>query len=91
MIQYTSSLPETLYLNELTRLCAREDDIEGESTPQYKKKMLYEHRPSEAWFPSCGILMIKENAQSVYLEFPFRHYSRLLGPYFLPLRLTGAV
>jgi hypothetical protein len=26
-----------------------------------RKKMLYEHRPSEVWFPSYGFLTIKEN------------------------------
>jgi len=42
--------------------------IEGESPPQYKKKMLCECRSSEAWIPNYGFLNIKENAQSVHLE-----------------------
>jgi hypothetical protein len=34
---------------------------EGESTPQYKKRILNEHRPSNAWFPSYRPLLVKEN------------------------------
>ena len=33
---------------------------EDESTTEYKKNILYEHRPSEAWFLSSGLLMIKK-------------------------------
>jgi hypothetical protein len=33
---------------------------EGESTPQHKRKVLYEHRPSEAGFPAKGLLVIKK-------------------------------
>jgi hypothetical protein len=45
---------------------------EGESIPKYKKKILYEHRPSAARFSSFSLLMIKD-VQSVHLEFPYRH------------------
>jgi hypothetical protein len=45
---------------------------EGESTPQYKEKMFCERRPSEAWFPPCDLLNIKENAQSVHLGLQHR-------------------
>jgi hypothetical protein len=41
---------------------------EDNSAPQYGKKMFYECRPSEVWFPSNDILKIKENAQSAQLE-----------------------
>jgi hypothetical protein len=36
---------------------------EGESTPQYKKVIFYEHRPSEVWLLGYGLQRIKENAQ----------------------------
>jgi hypothetical protein len=42
-----------------------------------RKKKLYEHSPSIAWFPCYGLLNIKENVQIVNLEFPFRHCRRL--------------
>jgi hypothetical protein len=32
-----------------------------------QEKMFHEHTPSEQWFPSYGLLKIKENAQSVRL------------------------
>jgi hypothetical protein len=32
---------------------------DDESTPQYKKKTPYERRPSAAWFPIYGLLMVK--------------------------------
>jgi hypothetical protein len=38
----------------------------------YRNKMLYEHRPSEAWFLSYILLRIEENAQSVYFELQHR-------------------
>jgi hypothetical protein len=38
---------------------------EGESTPQEKTKEYYENRPSEAWFPSYGLMKMKENAQGL--------------------------
>jgi hypothetical protein len=41
-----------------------------------EEKNLYEHRPSAAWFPSSRLLMIKENVQSVHLEFPCRYGRR---------------
>jgi hypothetical protein len=37
-----------------------------------RKKVFYEHGPSEAWFSSYGLLEIKENAQSVHLELQCR-------------------
>jgi hypothetical protein len=40
------------------------------------KKILYEHSPSAAWSPSYGLLMVKENAQNVHLNFPCRHCRR---------------
>jgi hypothetical protein len=33
---------------------------DGESTPQYEKKMFYEHRPAEAYFPNYGLLKIEK-------------------------------
>jgi hypothetical protein len=42
------------------------------STPQYKKEILCEHRPSKACFPSYSLLNIKENAQSAHLDFSCR-------------------
>jgi hypothetical protein len=36
---------------------------EGKSTPQYKTKIFYEYRASEAWFLIYGFLSIKENVQ----------------------------
>jgi len=50
---------------------------EGDSTPQYKKKMSCENRPSEAYFRrflSYDLLETKENAQRVNLE----HLCRVL-------------
>jgi len=42
---------------------------------------------SEVW-----LLMIKENVQRIHLELPCRRGRRkLMGHYFLPLRLTEAV
>jgi hypothetical protein len=32
---------------------------EGESIPEYKKKIVYEHVPSEAWFLSYSLLRTK--------------------------------
>ena len=49
---------------------------EGEFTRQCKNNIVYEHRPSEVWFPSYGLLRIKESAQSVHIEFPCRHFRR---------------
>jgi hypothetical protein len=34
---------------------------EHESTQQSKITFLYEHRPSDAWLPSYGLLIIEEN------------------------------
>jgi hypothetical protein len=45
---------------------------EGESTPQYKTKFLYENWSSDSWFPSYGLLTIKENVH----EFPCRRGRR---------------
>jgi len=57
-----------------------------------EKKLLYEHRTSEEWVPNYGLLNIKARAQSLHLEFPCKHGNRkVLWPYFLPTRLTGAV
>jgi len=44
---------------------------------------MYEHRLSEALFPSCGLLAIKENLQNVHAGIAG---DRLLGSYFLPSR-----
>jgi hypothetical protein len=46
---------------------------EGESTPQYERKLFQEYMPSEALFMTYGLLTINENAQSVHLQFPRRH------------------
>jgi hypothetical protein len=35
-----------------------------------RQETTHQHRPYEAWFPSYGHLTIKENFQSVHLEFP---------------------
>jgi hypothetical protein len=45
-------------------------------TPQYKKKILCEHMPSEALFITYGLLTINENAQSVHLQSQCRHCKR---------------
>jgi hypothetical protein len=55
----------------------------GEPTSQHEIQMFYEQRPSEAWCPSHGLLTMKETVQIVQ--------DRLLGPYFLSPRLTGAI
>jgi hypothetical protein len=34
-----------------------------------QEKVLYEHRNSEAWFSSYGLLKIKEIAQNIHLQF----------------------
>jgi hypothetical protein len=35
--------------------------VKSESTLQYKeKKAVYEHEPSEALFPTCGLVKIKK-------------------------------
>jgi len=47
--------------------------IEGESAPQYRKKIPCERRPSEVWFSSYNLLNIKENHQSVHLVLQCRH------------------
>jgi len=41
---------------------------EGETKPQCKKKMFCEYRPSEAWFPSYGLMQSKENMWNVLHE-----------------------
>lgn len=66
---------------------------EGEPTPQYKNNILCEHKLSEAWFSSDGLLNIKENYQIFHREFPYAGIAgdRLAGPYFFPELLTGAV
>jgi hypothetical protein len=46
-----------------------------------QEEILYEHKPSEAWFPSYGILTIKEN---VHLESPCCHCSRQASRTLLP-------
>jgi hypothetical protein len=43
--------------------------------------MFYEQRPSEAWYPSHGLLTMKETIQIVHLDFGIAE-DRLLGPYF---------
>jgi len=40
---------------------------ESESTPQYKKQMLHEHKASKAWYPIYTFLAIKQDAPSVHL------------------------
>jgi hypothetical protein len=37
-------------------------------TSQYKKKVFYEFKPSETWFPTYSLLSTKENAPTVHLE-----------------------
>jgi len=39
----------------------------GESTSQHEIKMFYEQRSSEAWYPSHGLLTMKETVQIVNL------------------------
>ena len=50
---------------------------EGESTPQYKKKMFYENRSAEAYIPNYGLLKIGENVQSVHFELITQQVARL--------------
>ena len=58
---------------------------EGKPTPQYtEKNLVYDHRPSEVWFLNYGLLMIKENVQSVHLEFPYRQCGRQISGTQLP-------
>jgi hypothetical protein len=54
-----------MYIKDEKRLAKLTD---GESTTQNKKIDVCERRPSEAWFPSYGLLMINGNAESVHLE-----------------------
>jgi hypothetical protein len=55
-----------------------------------KEQILYEHRPSEAWFLIYGLLTIKEIFRLSTSSFHTGNAGdRLLGPYFLPPRLTG--
>jgi hypothetical protein len=49
--------------------------MEDDSTPKYKT-IVYEHWPSEAWFPSCDLLTIKKNAHSAVVDFPCTHLRR---------------
>jgi len=42
----------------------------------FKVLSVYQHGPSEEWFPNYYLLMIKENALSVPLEVPCRHCGR---------------
>lgn len=56
---------------------------EGESIVQYRtihyntiQKKLYEHGPFESWFHTYSLLKIKENVQSIHLEFPCSHCRR---------------
>lgn len=64
---------------------------ELECTPHYKKKS-YECRPSEAWFPSYGLLEIKEMCKMSTLSFhAVIAGDRLRGTYFFPPNLTEAV
>jgi hypothetical protein len=51
----------------------------GEPTSQHKTQMFYEQRPSEAWYPSHGLLTMKETVQIVHLDFGIAE-DRLLGP-----------
>ena len=39
--------------------------------------MFFEHRPSEVWFSSYGLLKIKENNQKVHLELLMQDVTRL--------------
>ena len=64
---------------------------EGESTPQYKKKIFYEHRPAEAYFPSYGLLKIKENAQGVHLELITQQVARLCPDFLTGHKIPGVV
>jgi hypothetical protein len=45
-------------------------------TPQYQKKILCEHMPSEALFMTYGLLTINENAQSAHLQSRCGHCKR---------------
>jgi hypothetical protein len=47
-----------------------------ESTPQYKRHMSYDHRRSEAWFPSDGLQTVTGTARSVCVKFPYRYRRR---------------
>jgi hypothetical protein len=59
---------------------------EGESTPQYKKKIFYEHRPVEAYFPNYGLLKISETVQSGHFEL-----SHLYPDYLTGQKIPGVV
>jgi len=64
---------------------------EGESIPQYKKKMLYEHRPAEAYFLNYGLLKIRENAQSVHFELIKQQFARLCPDYLTGRKIPGVI
>ena len=66
---------------------------EGESTLQHKRKVSYEHRPSEVGFPANGPLVIKKDILKL---FPLTLHvgteeDRVSGPSFLPPSLPGPV
>jgi hypothetical protein len=63
---------------------------EGESTPQYKKVVLQEHVPFEAWFSNCCFLTKK--MPKVCLSFCAGIAGcKLLVCCFLPPSINGAV
>jgi hypothetical protein len=64
---------------------------EGESTPQYKKKMFYEHRPAESYFPNYDLLKIGENVQSVHFELITQQVARLYPDYLTGRKIPGVV
>jgi hypothetical protein len=64
---------------------------EGESIPQYKKELFYEHRPAEAHFPNYGLLKIKENAQSVHFKLITQKVARLYPDYLTGRKIPGVI
>jgi hypothetical protein len=64
---------------------------EGEFTPQYKRKMFYEHRSAEEHFPNYGLLKIRENVQSVHFELIRQQVARLYPDYLTGRKIPGVV
>jgi len=64
---------------------------EGESTPQFKKKMFYENMPIEAYFPNYSLLKFKENAQSVHFELITQKFARLYPDFLTGHKIPGVL
>jgi len=54
-----------------------------------REKILHEHKSSKLWFPICGLLIIKSFKVSTLRFHTGVPEYRILGPYFLPKRMTG--